>query len=197
VRDVATQGLMSSYWNEPWNADGPWHRATKRKDIRLQPGNAGGRRMRHPYLDHIVYARLPDRTIPFDQDPLRKVDSVVTKTLDSSVVAKYAEAPEDLVIREVWLADELSTLASMFRLFHRYLVDVLPPGQLVGWQPRDLTWKCYFIELLDVQLGDNDAFEFEEIGDERPYLMRARLQVAFKLVREMSAPASLMIGTGL
>lgn len=191
--DDATTGLMPAFWNAHFNWQGPWHRVTQKKDARLCPEFGGGRRMRHPFLDPIVYPRTPDRTINFGYDRLRKIRSVVIKTLDSSAVAKFPERAEDVIIQEVWLADTLSTFTELFHGFHTYLREVLPVGRYIGWQPRDLSPKSYFIELLDVQLGTNpDNYTVEELGNERPWYMREQLSVSFKLVREISGPAGLI-----
>jgi len=191
--DAATQGYMPTYWNAPFDWPGPWHRvAAHKKDARLCPSFGGGRRMRHPFLDPIVYPRNPDRTLNYGYDRLRKVRSVIIKTLDSSAVAKYPEVAEDVVIREIWLAETLSTFTELFHQFHTYLREILPPGRFIGWQPKDLSPKNYFVELLDVQCGTPDDFQIEELGDDRPYYMREQLTVSFKLVREIQAPAGVV-----
>jgi hypothetical protein len=192
----ADQGLESSFWNMPYDWQGPWHRPTQRKDARYFPERGGGRRLRHPFLDPIVYPRLPDRTFNFGFDRLRKTRSVVIKTLDSSGVAKFVEQPEDVIIREVWLAQDLSTFTELFHGFHTYLREILPPGRFIGWQPKDLTEKSYFIEILDVQCGTPDDFVIEELGSSRPFLMREQLTFAFKLVREIQAPAGIITMVG-
>lgn len=190
--DAATQGYIPTYWNAPFDWPGPWHRVTQRDDARLTPTLGGGRRMRHPFLDHIVYPQTPDRTLNFGYDRLRKTRSVVIKTLDSSAVAKYSESSEDVIIREIWLAETLSTFTELFHQFHTYLREILPPGRFIGWQPKDLSPKNYFVELLDVQCGTPDDFTIEELGDDRPHYMREQLTVAFKLVREIQAPAGVV-----
>lgn len=195
--DEATRGEMATYWNAIWDPDQPWHKCSRRKDARLSPSFGGGRRMRHPYYDPIVYPRVPDRTENFGYDTMRRVRSVVTKTLSSSAVSKYTDAAEDVIIKEIWLAETLSTFTSLFHHFRRYLVDPLLPGRYVGWQPRDISPKSYFIELLDVQCGSAEEYQVEELGDERPFLMRQQLTVSFKLIREVNSPAGVITMTGL
>lgn len=196
--DDATQGLMPSFWNAHFNWQGPWHRAVRAYDRRynpIPPANAagywtgGGRRLRHPFLTDIIYPRLPDVTTNFDQDPLKKMRSAVTKTLDSSAVAKFLDKPEDIVIREIWNANTLSTLTEFFRQLHRYSVEPLPTGRYIGWRCPDLSPKSFAIEILDVQLGQPDAHIVEEIGEQRPYMMRETLQLTFKFIREAESPS--------
>ncbi len=192
----ADQGLSTSYWSQPYDWQGPWHRALFKGERRHSPKFGGGRRMRHPYLDPIVYPRNPDKTMGMDFDRMLKTKSLVTKTLSSSVVTKFRDVPEDVIITEMWQADTLSTETGFFRRFHRYLTEVLPVGEYIGWQPKDLTWKNYFIELLDVKLGNVDDYLVEELGDERAYMMREQLTVSFKLVKEIIPPVSAIAITG-
>lgn len=195
--DESNQGLMATYWNAPWDPDAPWHKAGPRKDARHSPAFGGGRRMRHPFLDPIVYPSVPDRTINFGYHALTRVRSVVTKTLSSSAVSKYKDEAEDVIIREIWRAESLSTLTSIFHHFRRYLVETLPPGRYIGWQPRDLSPKSFFIELLNVECGPADEYQIEELGDERQYMMREQLTVSFKLMKEILSPAGVVVMTGL
>jgi len=190
------QGLCVTHWEQPVDWHGPWRRAVHKRDHRYFPKRGGGRRFRHPFLDPILYPRLPDKTAGMDQDRVLRVKSIVTKTLDSSVVSKFRDKDEDVQITETWAANTLSTEVGFFRMLHKYLLDPLPIGRYIGWQPRDLTWKSYFIEMLDVQIGSDNDYVVEELGDERPYLMREQLVVRFKLVREIIAPVSSIIITG-
>lgn len=194
--DQVTRGRASSYWGAIRNPSGPWDRALG-KDPRLFPKRGGGRRLRNPYLPPIVYPRLPDRTLNFGYDRLRHVRSVIVKTLDSSAVAKFHDVEEDVIIKEVWFAQELSTQTAFFHQLHAYLRTVLPMGRYVGWQPRDLSPKNYLVELLDVQLGGGDDFDAEEIGAKRPHMSRSQLVLSFKLVRDVLAPAGVLVGLGL
>lgn len=193
----ADQGLSTSYWSQPYDWQGPWHRALYKGERRHSPSFGGGRRMRHPFLDPIIYPRNPDRTSGFDNDALHKQSTIVIKTLDSTAVARYMDKDEDRVITELWQAESLSTTTELARQFHRYLIEILPVGEYIGWQPRDRTWKNYFIELLSVSVGPAEDFLFEELGDERPYLMREQLTVRFKLVREIIPGVSAMTAGGL
>lgn len=195
--DFLCQGIGTPYWNDILAPDLPWHRASRRDDARNFPARGGGRELRHPYLPRIAYPRLPDRTLNFGYDVLLKTRSVKTKTLTSTGVNKFIDAVEDVVIQEVWLADQLSTLTSFFHGVKSFLNSVMPPGRYIGWLPRDLTHKAYFVELLDVQVGPPDDYLIEEIGRATPFMMREAMTISLKCIREQFAPAGIVIGEGL
>ncbi len=152
--------------------------------------------MLHPFLPDIVYPRLPDRSVNFGFDRLRQIRTIVTKTLDSSAVAKFPEVGSDVILREIWLASQLSTFTDLYHQFHTFHREILPLGRYIGWQPRDMTHKNYFIEMIGVQCGAPDEYVIEELGTDRPYYMREQLTVSFKLVRETQAPAGVMTMVG-
>jgi len=174
-----------------------WKPVTSKGDPRLFPARGGGRRMRHPYLDHIVYPRMPDKTLNFGFDVLRRVPSTVLKTATATASAKYPEYFDDVKITEIWQAEQLSTITGLFHQFDRYWTYMLPPGRYVGWQPRDLTPKSYFVEILNVALGSAEDFNVEELGDRRPWMMREQLSVTFRLIRDVSYPAGVVASVGL
>lgn len=199
--DLFGGGLMTSYWSDVIAPEMPWHRALIPKGIdggdpRLFPVRGGGRELRHPYLPRIVYPRLPDRTFNFGYDILRKTRTVLTKTIDSTTSATFRDEIEDVLIREVWLSQGgLSTRTSFFHAIQSYFAAVMPPGRYVGWIPRDLTAKCYFVQLIDIQVGSVDDFGIDEIG-RVPYMMREAMTLTFKCVREIFAPSGVVIGVG-
>lgn len=192
----ADQGLSSSYWNAPWDWMRPWPRPINRGDRRLSPSCKGGRRMRHPFLVPIIYPSLPDVTMNFGYDRLRRIPFTVTKTLDSSAVAKFPQKGEDVIISEIWRAEQLSTLTQLFHHFHAFWREILPVGRYIGWQPKDLTDRSYFVEILDVRLGQADPYPVEELGAKRPAYMREQLSVSFKLIREAQFPAAVAVMEG-
>lgn len=193
--DEPTLGLASTDWNNVWDPWAPWHRAL-RKDARLFPARGGGRRMRHPSLDPIVYPQVPDQTRNFLDHRLRQVRSVVTRTMTSSGVSKFPQPGDAVVIKEVFLARTLSTFTGLFRQFQEYLTTPLLPGDYIGWQPRDATPRNYFIDLLGVECGEPDEYLIEEMGNRRPYLMREQLTVSFKLVKGISFPSGVIVAVG-
>ena len=111
--------------------------------------------------------------------------------------AKYPEYFDDVKITEIWQAEQLSTITGLFHQFDRYWTYMLPPGRYVGWQPRDLTPKSYFVEILNVALGSAEDFNVEELGDRRPWMMREQLSVTFRLIRDVSYPAGVVASVGL
>ena len=194
--DKYSKGRASTFWNARFNSRGPWHRATNRKDARYNPVLGGGRRMRHPFLPDIVYPAVPDQTWGFDFDVILKARGVVTKTLDSSGVSNFVDAPEDVVVREIWQPATLSTTAELYRQFQEYRLSKLPVGLFVGWRPLDRSPKNFAVELLDVELGQPDSTMVEEVGEERPHLMRRQLTVSFKMIRELVGIAGVTVGSG-
>jgi hypothetical protein len=198
--DEATLGLGSNYGNAHFDPWAPWWRPSRRGDRRLsnpRSGIGGGRRMTHPYRKDILYARTPDFTTNFGWDVLPRADAVVTQMLEGAAVTDFAGYPDGTIIREIWPAQELSTVTGMFAQFYRFRRDILPDGDYIGWQPRDRTWKRYAIQLLDVICGDlEDEFIIEQLGSARPFLMRKGLTVKFKTVREVASPSSVLVGSG-
>jgi hypothetical protein len=194
--DDASRGLMPCWWNDILAPELPWWRP-RRKDRRLFPIRGGGREMHHPYMPRIVYPRLPDRTLNFGYDVVPRMRSVLTKTLASTAITKFKDKVEDVVIREIWLADQASTFTTFFHAVQSYMLGTLPPDRYVGWMPRDLSPKAYFVELLDVSLGSGEDLSIEEIGHRTPFVMREAMTISFKCIREIFAPAGVVVGEGL
>jgi len=173
---------------------GEWRRVTSLADKRLFPEKGGGRRMRHPFLPPIVYYRNPDRWTNFLDEPLRKMRTVVTRNLEGSGVAKYPDDKGDRIVREVW---DGPVRLSLFRQFRAYLMQTLPVDRYIGWQPRDLSPRNYFVELLNVELGGGDEDLATAIG-KRPALSRdaQSLTVTFKLIQEAHSPVGELLFLG-
>lgn len=200
----AARGFGTSYSRAIMDPRAPWQRCTGmyKQDPRLNPPRSsedlsGSRIFRHPYLDAIIYPRLPDETVNFDTAPLRRCRTAVTKTKDSSAIARYLDAEEDVVIHEIWAAKTASTTIELFRAFMEYFMNPLPFGEFCGWQPRDLSPRGYLVHLIDVRLGSDENYPTSEIGDRRPYLLKEAFTVSFKLVAEAQAPASVAVMGGL
>jgi hypothetical protein len=178
-----------------------WWKANRRGDARLRPAveakirTGAGRRMRHPYLDPIVYPRIPDQTHGFDHDVLVRPEAVTSRNLQGTVLTDFSAEPDDTLIREIWLAEGLSTFTAFFRELHRYRQAVLPADQFISWEPRDRTWKRYAVQLVDVRIGDADEYHVETLG-KLPYLMRSSLTIVMKTVRSASSPTGLLVGSG-
>jgi hypothetical protein len=200
--DEVTRGLGSNYQEAVFDCLSPWWKPTTRRDKRLQPAIEGnpvksaGRRMTHPFLEDLVYSRIPDQTINMAADTLPRAETVVTRTLDGSAVARYDDFLDDIIVREIWLAQSASTITDMWRHLHRYWMAKLPPDRFIGWQPRDLTPKRYAIEILRVYCGPADGeFLIESIGRE-PGLMRQQLSVTFRTIREVASPSGILLAGG-
>lgn len=203
--DSVTRGLGSSYGGDIFDPHAPWWR-TVGGDLhqrRLFPARGGGRRIRHPFFRPLVYPLLPARTINFVDDPVRRTRAVVTKTLGAAAADHFQDPRDGTVISEIWSWDtksgsnELTTLSSFFRALLSFRTNVLPAGRYLGWQPRDLSPKNFFIQLLDVRLGTSEDYTFEELGDSRPYYMREVLTLSFKLVREAKSPTGVAWAEGV
>jgi hypothetical protein len=188
---------MSDYDNDSFDPWGDWHRPNRRRDPRHFPQHGGGRQMRHPYYDPIIYPRMPDKTINLGYRQLERNRSASIQTLTAQATAWFPDPSDAVVIQEVWVAEQLSTFTELFRQFHRYLIDPLPPGQYIGWIPRDKTWRRFHIELLDVICGQPDEFVIEELGIEKPWFMREQLTVSFRIPQEFFHPAGEIVAIGV
>jgi len=174
----------------------PWTRPRRDDDPRVSPSTGGGRRLIHPLLDDIVYPENPNRTIGFDWDVIRKTRAVVTRTEKASAVTHYPELRDDPVIQEIWDAGSASVSVEFYRLLRQYREEILPVGDYIGWQPRDLSPYNYFVELIDVRLGSGDSDEVQEHGDREPFLLSQPLTLVFKLVQEARSPAGSIVLLG-
>ncbi len=211
--DIETQGLGSNWSNAvadpilPWRkpmigpgfSDPRLHNPIDGKDDEGFPIRLGaGRRLRHPILPDIVYPRLPDQTLGFGYHIIPKGRAVVIKTLESSAVAHFLERIEDVIIKEIWLPGRLSTEAAFFYALQDFRMTVLAPGQSIGWQPRDRTWRKYAVELLSVESGPTpDTYLIEERGEAKPWLIDQQVTLSFRAIRDFSDPAGVVIGEGL
>lgn len=176
-----------------------WTRPLGKEDARLRPVTTGGRRLIHPFLDDIVYPVLPSRTPNFDYDVLRKTRSVASRTMLGTGIAKYLDERDDVQISEVWEADDgISIPIGFFRLLYRYFTEgPMPPGNYIGWLPKDLSPYGYFVELLDLRLGSSDAYDVVELGSSEPFVLREPLTLTFKTIREARFPTGAMSFMGL
>jgi hypothetical protein len=194
--DEASQGLAVRDTGAIWDPMQPWHAPNRTGDRRNSPNQPSGRVMRHPALAPIVYARTPDRTFNFNRKPIRGVRSVLTRTLGGTVVTRFLDHPWDVVIEERWVADGASTTVEMFDQFQKYLTTPLQTGDYIGWQPGDLSPQGFFIELLQVILGDEQGGADREAIGKRPFMMRRDLIVRFKVAFEARGPAGIIAMIG-
>ncbi len=191
--DKATWGRGTQYLNDRFAPTAPWRKVTTGADHRLRAYDPtkrfGGRQLRHPFLGVLHYRHPPDRTINFGTDVLRKIDTVITRTLESSAVARFPEKHEDVIITEIWTADELSTAAEFYYGLRKFWLETLPPGRYIGWQPRDLTHRGFFIEIINVALGQQGQADLTEIGGKMTPMLDQTLTFTFKLIREIEGPS--------
>lgn len=189
-------GFQPTGWPAMLNDRIAWTRPRRDDDPRVNPATGGGRRLVHPYLDDIVYPENPNRTLGFDVDAIRKTRAVVTRTEGASAVAHYPEFRDDVVIREIWDAGEASVSVEFWRQLRQYREEILPAGDYIGWQPRDLSPYFYFVELLDVKVGDGEIDDIQEHGNAEPFLLDRPLTLVFKLVQEVRPPAGVLVFLG-
>ncbi|MGH9796626.1 MAG: hypothetical protein ACRD5D_00565 [Candidatus Polarisedimenticolia bacterium] len=166
------------------------------RDPILVHGSGGGRRLVHPYLDDIVYPELPNRWTGFDWYALPKTRAAVVRTEGASAAAHYREFLDDVVVQEIWDAGSASISVEFWRLLREYRESILPTGDFIGWQPRDLSPYNYVVELLDVKVGEADVDEIQEHGNAEPYLLDKPLTLVFKLVGEARPPAGVISFVG-
>jgi hypothetical protein len=185
-------GFVPVGWPAMVNPRVPWTRPRRDDDPRVNPATGGGRRLRHPFLDDIVYPENPNRTIGFDYHALRKTRAAIVRTELASAVAHYPEKYDDVVIQEIWDAGEASVTVEFYRLLRQYREEILPAGEFVGWTPADLSPYHYLVELLDVKLGESDVDEVQEHGDREPYMLSRPLSLVFKLVQEVVPPPAVV-----
>lgn len=190
--------LGNPCWVEEKDPVGDWTRLAldAKKAKCLFPDTGGGRRMRHPFLPSIVYPRLPDFTEGFGYDVMRHPLRVSTKTEGAMAVSKFIGGKDDVEIKEVWSAGELSTVTRLLHQFHRFFINPLPDGYYLGWYAPDLSHKHFAVELLDVECNDpGGGYIVEKIGNSDP-MMRRVLTITFKLVKEPVAPSGSMTFVG-
>ncbi len=189
-------GFRPVGWPAMVNDRIPWTRPRLDNDPRVNPATGGGRRLRHPFLDDIVYPENPNRTIGFDVDALRKTRAVITRTEGASAVAHYPEFRDDVVVQEIWDAGEASVSIEFWRELRQYREEILPVGDFIGWSPADLSPYHYFVELLDVKVGSGDVDEIEEHGNREPFMLNQPLTLVFKLVQEIRPPGAVVVFLG-
>ena len=112
----------------------------------------------------------PDTTLNFIYGPAQKVDTGVTRTVDSSVAIQVPTIDEDVIITETWEGSpgrSLSTLASMYRTLRDYWTTIPDPGDSIRWWPADITTDRYDVQITALSLGGaniNDAEIVDRLG---------------------------------
>lgn len=189
-------GSYGEYDDADFDPFGDWHRPNQPGDLRHFPHKTGGRVMLHPFRDPIIYPRVPDKTINMALNPLRRTRTSIVHTASAMAIGRFPDPSDGVPIQEVWLAEQLSTFTELFHQFHTFWMDELEPGRYLGWIPRDLTWRRFHVEILDVACGQPDEYVIEQLGRTEPFLMREQLTVTFRVPQEFFHPAGSMVGVG-
>ncbi len=144
----------------------------------------------------------PDITRNFIFAPATKVDGSMTKTIDSNVFIQTPQVEEDVVVTEIWNGGDtrLSTLASMFRVFHDFWTTLPDPGTSISWVPADITSDRFDVQIVKVQLGGAD-FEYreirEDISDSATAFVNRQLTLQLKIVKASPVPKNSVTLEGL
>lgn len=137
-----------------------------------------------------TYPFAPDITRNFAYHPVTKVDSLIQRTISSNVAIFQPQVEEDTIITEVWLGSDsrLSTLAEMYRVLMAYWTTLPAAGEVLGWEPRDITSDRFGIQIVNVRLGglDHEYHEVRAVASQNQdaYLNR-QLTLQFKLARRV------------
>ena len=131
-----------------------------------------------PLLAPIVYAigascANPDRTLNLDNAVLPHPITESVKTLGTTKVVRFENLDEDVIVSEIWEADETNQrlTTALFRMFYEYLinaklVDSTGPD-FITWEPRDRTTRIYNVELLSLDVGGGGPEERFDVVDLR------------------------------
>ena len=146
----------------------------------LGTGSAGTRRalrrLVHPdtLLEPLVYWGNPDRTINLDRVVLPHPITSALMALEGTKVVRFNREAEDVVVTEIWTADQAKLAMPTFfwRLLYEYLDNeptFSPTAPVyIQWEPRDRTDKVYNVELLQLQVGSGAEGDWFDIIDFRP-----------------------------
>jgi hypothetical protein len=149
-----------------------------------------------------TYDSNPDETHNFHIVPARRVETIVQKTISSSILVRQPENDEDVIVTEIWTGggNKLSILADQYRTFYNFWVTIPEVGEYIVWEPKDITTDTYQIEIVDVQLGGTETNYFERratIGSREGAYVTQTLSVKFKIVRSETLPTGSITLAGL
>lgn len=157
------------------------------------------RRLTHPSfpqedgLGIFTYLSNPDITRNFIYQPVAKVDAAVQRTLTSSVLIQQPQLDEDVVITEIWTGEsKASTLAEMARTLLEFWRTIPAVGENLTWEPLDVTEDSFEVQIVNVQVGTQQDWEYREIRTdittrEGAYLANT-LMLQLKIVRDARPP---------
>jgi hypothetical protein len=99
----------------------------------------------------------PDRTLNFDKVPLFHPITTSVLTIGSRRDIRFEEQEEDVIVTEIWEANQIPMPTSFFRLLYEYLINSPPftTGQtdFVVWEPRDKSTRTYNVNILSLSVG--------------------------------------------
>jgi hypothetical protein len=138
----------------------------------------------------------PHRTTNFVYGPARKVDSAVVRTLGASVSVQRQQLDSDVVISEIWdtSISPISTLAGLAVQLQRFYTTPLAVGQLLGWQPRDLSFDRFLVRIVSLQIGgtEYDFLPIPDGDDLEAWKLAATVTLQLKLEDRVIPPRSTM-----
>jgi len=190
-------GFVPSGWPAFFGSRIPSTSARLLQDPRLNPLTGGGRRLIHPYLPDVIYPENPTSTLGFDVDAIPRMRPVVARMAAGSALLQYPDSKDDVLISENWNAGTLSTNVDFVRQLMEYLMSPLPTGDFIGWNPRDRTPYNYFVDLVNLAIGSNDAYHLEEQHSNLDDLLITEpVTLTFKLVRDEASPSGALVFLG-
>lgn len=144
----------------------------------------------------------PDVTNNLIYAPAISVDTGTTRTVDSNVSVQNIGLSEDVEINEIWFGardQQLSTLASMFRVFYEYWTTLPDPGDAISWWPADITTDRYDVQITDLRLGNGIEYKevYEKVGETAGAYVDAQLQLTLKILKKTPIPKNSVTLTGL
>ena len=99
----------------------------------------------------------PDRTLNFDKEPLFHPITTSVRTIGSTRDIRFEEQTEDVIVTEIWEANQIPMPTSFFRFLYEYLINSPPftTGQtdFVQWEPRDRTDRIWNVNMLSLSVG--------------------------------------------
>ena len=140
-----------------------------------QAGTLGAQRILthpdNPTFAPITYYKNPTRTFNLDNTVLPSPTATAVKTLQGRQVIRFNGELEDVVVKEVWEADDAAMPTSLFRQLYEYLVN--PPvfdalaQTYITWQPRDRNTLTYNVQLVRLTVGIGSGDDIFDVDDFR------------------------------
>lgn len=145
--------------------------------------------------EYIIYPHLPRRMENFDLWPISKPLVQSNISLSGVVNTRFEGYIEDALIREIWLADDISILSSFFYAIKRFVEHKNSQNNHLIWIPFDKVGQAFRIEPIDFVLGDSQqsrANPVHNIGCNDYRYMRDEFSFDFRILRLESLPNSIL-----